>query len=169
MIERQRTQEGRSVLRDTVVTETSRSGCTAFRSDTPRMTVRLDSERFEQPPHLFMFPFILERNFASFLPTEKCPGDIVRPLMPPPVCNDPPVLHFEQEKLSLRCNKIQENNDQRVRFCWTLSNRNWAGAKENPSLNNSFKFELQIKKWILFIHPWKYQKVTVNSDLRTGT
>lgn len=127
------------------MTETGRFGYTAFRPDTLHMTVHLDSVKHEQSPRfvLIQFLIILERHFASFLPTEKCPGDMARRLMPPLTHNDLPLLHFEQVRLSHRCNKNQENKGRRVRCCWTPNNKNWRERK-NFHKEWSFKSGLQI-------------------------
>lgn len=108
------------------MTETGRFGCIASRPDTPHMTAHLDSVKHEQYSHFVLIPLliIIEGCFALFLQTEKCPGDMAWPLMPPLMYSDPPVLHFEWVKLSHRCNKNQENKGRMVRCCSSLNNRN---------------------------------------------
>lgn len=120
------------------MTETGRFGCTASRPGTPHTTVRLGSGKHKHWPHfvLILFQIILERYFSSFLQTEMCPGDMEWPLMPPPMYNDPPALHFEQATPSHRCNKNPENKGRKVTCCWTPDNR-------NCSKEQSFTFQRQ--------------------------
>lgn len=68
---------------------------------------------------------------------------MVRPLMPPLMHNDLALLHFEQVRLSHRCNKNQENKRRRVRCCWTLNNKNWRERK-NFHKEQSFLSGLKI-------------------------
>lgn len=82
---------------------------------------------------------------------------MVRPLMPPLMHNDLLLLHFEQVRLSHRCNKNQENKGQRVRCRWTLNNKNWSERK-NVHKEQSVKSGIQIIKCL---------KVTLNRYLKT--